>query len=209
MDLQRRSRLYLEVSYMEPTEPIIPTPEREPAAGERFSYDLDRVNAVIVDMLTNEATNPADLEQAWAVRALLAETFVDSLEETPDNPTKRFRVQFDIMVDKAIIFETVGNELRYLEDIDSAAIFAIRNKLNDVIDSIAEELDEKTKEIGNSPREIILKLRGHVSTQNREYLRDLVDDDIDYEDFIGTVYGMILEEGDDPDEVMAQLGLTE
>lgn len=54
---------------------------------------------------------------------------------------------------------------------------------------------------------LVLKLKGVVSEENREFLRDLIDEGDDFEDMINHVYGMILEEGSDPDEVLAELGV--
>lgn len=194
---------------MEPIESDIPTPEQEPSSGELFSRDLDRINSAIIDMLTDESTAGSDLREAWAVRAVLTEDFVDSLEPTEENPNPRPRVQFDIMVDKAIIFETVGNNLRYLEELDAAEAFALNSNLDDVSVSIGEELDTKIPELGSTAEELVLKLRGVIEFSNRDYLRELLAESIDYEDLIGNIYGMILEEGGDPDAVLAQLGVTE
>jgi len=204
---------------MEPTEPIQTNttenspppsdPERELSAGERFSRDLDRINAAITEMLKAPNTDASDLQQAWAIRATLIEEFIDSLQPTADNPDPRTRVQFDVMVDKAIIFESVGNGIQYLEDLDAAEAFALLNNLDAVSGSIGEELDEKIKELGHSSKELILKLRGIIEFSNRDYLRELLADGIDYDDLIGTIYGMILEEGGDPDEILAQLDVTE
>jgi len=190
-------------------EPTSPSPEHELSHGEQFTLDLDRVNAVIESMLSNDSTDPAELKEAWAVRAVLAEEFVGSLEPTSENPTLRARVQFDIMVDKAILFEKTGDQLRYLEDLDAAEEFAYNENLIEVTESLTEELDEKIAELGTSPSEIIMKLRRHIDFANRDYLRELLADGMTYEDFLGNVYGMILEEGGDPDEVLGQLGLTE
>ena len=190
-------------------EPTFPSPEHELSRGEQFTLDLDRVNAVIESMLSNKSTNPGELKEAWAIRAILAEEFVDSLEPTPENPALRARVQFDIMVDKAILFEKTGDQLRYLEDLDAAEEFAYNENLIEVSESLTEELDEKIAELGTSPSEIIMKLRRHIDFANRDYLRELLADGMTYQDFLGNVYGMILEEDGDPDEVLGQLGLTE
>lgn len=192
---------------MEPTDPI--QPEHELSAGERFSQDLDEINSAIIEMLMDENADASNLQQAWLVRAILTEDFVDSLVPSLDNPNPRPRVQFDIMVDTAIIFETAGDIVRYLEELDAAEAFALNNHLEDVAESVGRELDEKIKKIGTSPEELILKLRGKIEFSNRDYLRRLLADGINYDDLIGNVYRMILKEGGDPDATLAELGVTE
>jgi hypothetical protein len=204
---------------MEPTESNLPDngkdeselvpQEQELSPAERFSDNLDRINAIIKIMLTDEMTSTADLQEAWAVREFACEIFVNTLEPTPDNPNLRNRAQFDIMVDKAKLFEEVGDVIRYLEDLDDAEEFAINSHLDDVAISIGEELDAKIKELGDTPRELILKLRGTVKLSNRAYLRELIAEGIDYEDLLGNIYGMILDEEGDPDEIFARLGIAE
>lgn len=192
---------------MEPIESDMSPVEHEPTVGEIFSRDLDAINAVIIGMLTAENTNPQDLREAWAVRAVLAENFVDSLEPTEEKPNPRPRAQFDIMVDKAIIFETVGQKVRYLEELDTAEAFALDNYLDDMSISIGEELDEKVAELGLSAPELILKLRGIVRFLDRVYLRDLLAEGSNYEDLIGTIYRMIQEGGGNADEILTRLGV--
>lgn len=194
---------------MKSNESNIPTPEREPSAGELFSRDLDKINAVIIDMLTDEEVTASDLREAWTVRADLTEEFIDSLEPTEENPNPRPRVQFDIMVDKAIIFETVGNNIRYLEELDTAEAFALNSNLESVSESIGEELDAKISELGLSAAELVLKLRGVIDFSRRDYLRDLLADGIDYEDLIDTIHSIILKDGGNPDEVLLRLGIAE
>ena len=203
---------------MEPTEPaqakktedtFIPADlEHELSTGERFSRDLDRINSVIVGMLKNPSTDPSDLRQAWSVREILTEEFIDSLEPTPDNPNLKSRVQFDIMVDKAMLFEAAGNNVRYLEDLDTAEAFASNSNLYEVTNSIGEELDDKIQELGSTPEELILKLRGVIEFSDRYYLRKLLAEGADYEDLIDNIFRIILEEGGDPDEVLKQFGVT-
>lgn len=191
---------------MEATEHI--QPEHTQSAGERFSHELDEINSAIVEMLMDENADASVLQRAWLAREVLAEDFVDSLVPSLDNPNPRPRVQFDIMVDKAIIFETVGDKVRYLEDLDAAEAFALNNNLEDVAESVGRELDEKIKEIGSSSKELILKLRGKIEFSNRDYLRTLLADGIDHDGLIGIVYKVILKEGGDPGAVLAELGVT-
>lgn len=177
----------------------------ERSRGEQFSIDLDRINSTIEAMLNDETVDPSTLKEAWAVRAVMTEEFIDSLELTPENPNKRERAQFDIMVDKAMIFEKVGNMLGCLRELDTAEGFAFNNYLDDVIDSLANEIDSKVGELDDSLEALVIKLRHHVSFENKEYLRDLIYDGIEADDFLGYVYDMILDEGGNPDEIIKSL----
>lgn len=197
------------------TYPENPTPTSTPeradiSRGEQFSLDLDKVNAAILSMLADPTTGAVVLREAWGVRAVLAEDFVDSLEPTPNNPNPRPRVQFDIMADEALIFEKLGNTLLYLSKLDTAEGFALNHHLDDVVgSSISDEIDSKIGELDDSAEALVLKLRSHVSYENREFLRDLIRDGTDFEDLVGNIYGMILDEGGDPNEVFVSLGILE
>jgi hypothetical protein len=185
-------------------EPI--TPERmEPSRAEIFTHDLDRVNAVIITMLQSETTDAAELREAWNIRADLADNFVNSLEPTPDNPAPKPRVRFDILIDKALIFEAVGNIIRYLEELDDAEAFARTYQLFDMADSVAEELDERAKELGDTPEELLLKLRGQLSFPMRYKLRQMLQDGIDYEGFMRNLNQMLSDKAGGAKEILVPL----
>jgi hypothetical protein len=203
---------------MEPTEHTLPTTTEkisEPAAPERvdrsraeiFTHDLDRINAAIIDMLQDETTNPAELREAWNVRADLAEDFINSLEPTPDNPNPKPRVWFDILVDKALIFEAVGNTVRYLEELDDAEAFARTYHLDDMAVSVDQELEEKVAELGDTPEELLLKLRGQLSFPMRYKLREMLQDGIEHDDFTRALNKMLVGYANGLNETLVQLDI--
>jgi len=193
---------------MNESEPATYTPEHaELSRGELFSINLEKANAEIIAMLADPLVEPAVLQEAWAARAILAEQFIDSIEPTADNSQLRERIQFDMMVDKAVIFQRAGDTQRYLKELDTAEGFAMQQGFDDILESLTQELDEKVSELDSSPDALVIKLRGHVSFEKKEYLRDLIYEGIDNEDLLGTIYGMILDEGGDPVEVLASLVL--
>lgn len=185
----------------EPTSPE----EAERSKAEIFTYDLDRINALIADMLLNAATDASELREAWNVRADLAEEFINSLEPTQDNPDPKPRVQFDILVDKALIFEAVGNMVRYLEELDDAEAFARAYRLSDMADSVARELEERVKGLGDTPEELILKLRGQLSFPMRYKLRQMLQDGINHDDFMNNLNRMILDKANGAKEISVRL----
>ena len=174
-----------------------------------LSIDIERVNTAIIAMLVDPSTDDATLREAWALRAVITEEFVDSIETTPDNSEQRARVQLYLMVDKAHIFEKSGNIVRYLDDLDTAEGFAFNYHFDALASSIGEEIDSNIAELDESMEALVVKLRPHVSFANREYLRELIQDGADTDDLVGDIYGMILDEGGDPDEVLASLGVTQ
>ena len=191
------------------TDPSVAPEHNERSRGEQFSVDLETINTTIEKMLTDPNADPSALREAWAARAILAEEFVKSLEPTPENPHPEVRAKFEVMVDKAFIFEKVGDTLRYLRDLDTAEGFARQWQLDDTADSIVGEIESKVGELDNSPDALVVKLRKHISFQNREYLRDLIGEGITMDDLLDNIYAMILDEGGNPEEVLGSIGLTE
>jgi len=174
--------------------PSSTTPERaERSRGEQFSIDLDKINSVIEAMLSDSLTDPAALKLAWAIRADVAATFIDSLEPTADNPKQREIVQFDVMVDKALIFERRGDILRYLKDLDTAKGFALEKHLDDVAVSITDEINSKVDELDNSPDALVIKLHEHISFEKRELLRRLIFEGIEMDALLGRIRDIIID----------------
>jgi len=186
------------------------TPETQNLSkGEQFSLDLNSINTTIEAMLQDVSVDQKDVQGAWIVRAILIENYIDSLEPTFDNLDPRSTAQLEFMIDKARIFERAGNQLRYLEELDAIETFGYNLRLDHLVADFTEEINAKTAELGNSPEELIIKLRRYINFANREYLRDMLQEGLDYEDFLGAAYGMILSEGEDPDEVFRLLGIIE
>lgn len=183
--------------------------ELEPYAGDHFSRDLNRINTAIIELLSDQLADPADLRQAWSARANLVEQHIRSLETMSYSPDITNRVQLEMMVDKAAIFEAVGNTIRYLEELDDAEVFALNRRDDDVAIVIGEELDKKIKDLGSSPEELVLKLRGLIEFQNRDRLRDMIADGMSYEDLLDSIETMVISEGGDPREVLQRLGVAE
>lgn len=185
-------------------EPVTPEQQKRSRA-EIFTHDLDRINAVIVSMLQSETTDPFKLREAWNVRADLADEFVESLEPTPDSPDPAPRVRFDLLIDKALIFEAVGDSVRYLEELDDAEAFARAYHLDDMARSVKQELEEKVKELGDTPEELILKLHEQLSFPMRYKLRQMLQNGIDYEGFMSSLNKMLLAKASGLEEILIQL----
>jgi hypothetical protein len=98
---------------------------------------------------------------------------------------------------------------RYLEELDHAEEYAFNAKLDDVRALIGDEIDRTLPSLEMSSEVLVLKLRGVISDDNREHLRDLINNGDDYEDIVNNAYNMIEDEGGDADEVLGKLGVLE
>lgn len=183
--------------------------EIQSATSEKFFEDLSGIDSLLVKLLKSQTVTSEELQNTWQQRAILAEEFVDSLRSNPENSAKRAEAQFVIMVDKSLVFEKAGDHIRSLEDLDAAEVFALNSNLEEMAEPLGKELDEEIRKLGNSSRELLLKLRGIVEFSNRDYLRDLLAEGLDYEDLLGNVYAMIIEEGSDPDVFFKEIGLSD
>ena len=188
--------------------PSIPTPERaELTDAEKFNRDLNKINAVIENMLSADRPDRAAIRLAWAMRDDLAEEFIRSFESIPYHPEYPLRVHFELLIDKADIFERLRDKLHYLMELEGAEGFAHQYHLDDVLTDLGEEIDSKVGELDDSPDAIVIKLRGKLSYENRDFLHVLISEGIEMDDFIETIRQMVIKEEGDPDEVLASVGL--
>ena len=96
---------------------------------------------------------------------------------------------------KALLFEKVGNAVRYLEELDDAEQFAAANGFFGMAESIADELDKKIQLLGKTPEELILKLRDYIDFGKRHTLRLMLRDGVDEDTFLTTAAKMVNEAG--------------
>lgn len=172
--------------------------------------DITKAGVAVIDALkTSENIEEEKLRAAWVEYGRITEAFVDSIEESPDNPKARLKAQIAAIINKAYIFQLTGNTERYLEELDIAEVFAANEGLEDVRATLATEINNHIEQLPLTPEVLILKLKGVIEDDNREFLRDLANGGTDLEDLIGSAYGMILEEGGDPEEALASIGITE
>lgn len=164
----------------------------------------------VIDILANpENSDPETLREAWVNYALVTEAFVDSLEDTPEDPQLRAKGQIAAIINKAYIFQATGNVTRYLEELDTAEVYAANEGFDGISEVLTTEISSQVEQLKLSPEVIILKLKGILSDDNREFLKEELDEGLDIDDLIGQVYSMLLNEAQDPDEVLIQLGIIE
>ncbi len=60
-----------------------------------------------------------------------------------------------------------------------------------------------------SPEELVARLRNVLSPEHIDYLLESVEQGDDIQDMIGYAYGALLDQGEDPDEVLVELGIIQ
>jgi hypothetical protein len=170
---------------------------------------LDEASQAIIAGLIDETTDKSLLSRGWVEYAEIVERIVESAEASAEKPDRYTKAQIGAIIHKSLIFSAAGNTLRYLEELDQAEVYAYNEGIDDVSVALRSEITEKINALEMSSEVLVIKLKGVVSEGNREYLRDLIEQGDEFEDMIAHAYGMILEEGGDPDEVLAEIGVIE
>lgn len=169
--------------------------------------ELHDAAAAIIEGLADPDTDASRLKLAWGEYAKIAERIVESTDAIHENPKVYAKAQIEAIIHKSLIFHSVGNTLRYLEELDRAEVYAYNEGLDEMSIVINNEITTTVESLRMSSEVLVLKLKGIVSEENREFLRDLIDEGDDFEDIVNHTYGMLLEEGSDPDEVLAKIGV--
>ena len=168
--------------------------------------EITKAGAFMVMFLTSyENIDKESLQKAWSKYAQATEAFVDSIEE----PNLRTKAQIAAIINKAFIFQHTGNTQRYLEELDSAEVYAANEGLTDISDTLTTEIHDHLEHLGETPEALVLRLKGVIEDSDREYLRELIDEGDDFEDVLNAAYGIILQGGNDPDEVLTSIGVTQ
>ncbi|QQG50455.1 MAG: hypothetical protein HZB75_02865 [Candidatus Saccharibacteria bacterium] len=180
---------------------------------ERFDFhdhpDLYEASLAIIDGLMNDDPDADRLKLAWQEFAQIAEGIVEATEVTADNPDAYTKAQIEAMLYKALLFQTAGKTERYLEELDRAEVYALNNRYDGLSVAIDREIATWPETVAVSPEMIVVMLRGRIADENREFLRDLAEQGADLEDMIGHAYSALLEEGEDPESVLAELGILQ
>ena len=167
--------------------------------------EITEIAAIIIETQRISSEEKVQLQKLWIEYAKRVEAYINSIEA----PKARSAAQIAAIINKAFIFQQTGNTTRYLEELDDAEVYAANGGFNAVSTSLDVEIKSATESLELSPEKVVLKLRGIIDDANRAYLKDLMRDGADLEDIIGHAYGIILEEGKDPDEVLVMIGITE
>jgi hypothetical protein len=110
-----------------------------------FSPEFTALSAAIVEMLKQgDSVNREALQVAWVQYAEITESYIDSLEDTPETPDVRRKAQITAIIHKALLFEQAGNVLRYLEELDYAEEYAANSGFDEVSSALLAEIAEKS-----------------------------------------------------------------
>lgn len=173
--------------------------------GVELSFELERLTTSLKETLADPSTAHENLRVLWVEYSELFE----ALAEKADNPEVYAKAQIAAIIHKAFIFYHANKELRYLEELDKADMYSANSGFTALSSLISTEVDSRTSELNESPERLILQLRGKVSDANRAQMWDLWADEQDYEDLVNHAFEMLLEDGEDPQEVLSELGILE
>lgn len=165
--------------------------------------------AVILHALVFEKSDEEMLRQAWIEYAKVVESAVESRERAQANPHLHAKMQIAAIIHKALLFRSAGHMLRYLEELDTAEVYAYHAGFDEISLVLAGEIRTQVDQLEATPEVIILKLKGIIDEDNRQFLIDQMNEGLDLDDLLGQVYGMLLDDSRDPDEVLVSLGITE
>lgn len=167
--------------------------------------ELKRITKKLRDALTDPDTNTESVRLMWVEYSQQFE----ALAEEADNPEEYAKVQIAAIIHKAFIFRDANSELRYLEELDKAEMYSANSGFTALSSLISAEVDSLTPELDESPERLILQLRGKVSDANRAQMWDLWADEQDYEDLVNHAFEMLLEDGENPQEILSELGILD
>lgn len=162
--------------------------------------------------LKNPETDPEKLRQLWTDYSIYFETIADQQTEEE----MYVKVQVAAILHKAFIFRDVGNTLRYLDELDKAASYTwnlgvgydlVTLPLRAELKARAASLQAESSEI--IPEVFIVRLIDILSDMDRFRLMDLWQQEHDFEALVDLSYEMLLEENEDPAEVLGELGVDE
>jgi hypothetical protein len=192
-----------------------PKPEGDPSSPEPLiellefpkSPELAEARQAVLDLLKDPTTAPETLSTAWIAFADAIELIVEKPELDQHTHTK---LQIGAIVYKALIFKDAGNPLRYVQELDDAELYAFNIKLLEISVPLQAEIDTVIETLPlDAPEVIVLKLKGKITDEDRLTLLDSIDDGDEFDDVLGTAYGMLDENGFDPDAVLKKVGLIE
>jgi len=173
--------------------------------------ELNDAKIAIIDGLTSPSIEPSQLRLAWIEYAKISEQIVESVINNPEAPNAYEKAQIEAIIHKALIFKSAGNILRYLEELDCAEVYAYNINLgfDEISMILCQEISKTVETLDMSPEVLLLKLKDVIEEDNREFLRDLINEGSDLEDIISAAYGMLIDEGKDPDSTLTELGVLD
>lgn len=175
-----------------------------PAFGELTS-EIQTAGDIIVAALQDNDTAPDQQKEAWIAYAELIETHIDTIAD----PTDRAKAQIAAILHKATLFQRAGNLPRYIGELDDARDYAYNMNLDDVSAAISTEINEHIDHLPMCSEVLIAKLTAVIDDSDKAYLKECLATGDDMNDLLGATYGILVNQGSDPDQVFAALHITE
>lgn len=169
--------------------------------------EIQQITQEVLDALADNGGNEERLRSAWGKYADTIEGIVDAVKEGPEGtlpePQLRARFQIAAILHKAMIFLLTDNVARYLQELDTAEVYAYNESFEELSEALRTEI-----ELG--PTMIALKLKGVLSEESYQGLIDeLNEDELDLDEVLDKAYTFLLIEGNDPEEVLRNIGIIE
>lgn len=192
------------------TEPILD------ALGLELSSELVETVSGLKSALVDASPDAANVRQLWIQ---YSEQFEALVEQTTD-PEAYTKAQIGVILHKALIFRDTGSELRYLEELDHAEIYAGNSEpdtdtpavatLGDLSRLLAAEIEAKTAALSPGPEWFILQLKGEMADMDREALWALWADEQDKDALIDKAYEILqrTKDGNEADRIFEDLGIS-
>ncbi len=187
-------------------------PELRGLFGEQSQLDnspaLRQATAAVLEALTGQAVGEGQRQHAWVEYGKIVEDIIDSIEEIEESSRSRARAHIAAILHKAFILQAAGNILCYLAELDTAEVYAFNEGFDDISLAIAAEIDTQVELLALTPEVIILKLRGILDEDKRDMLKARLEAGLPMDEVVDQVRGILLDEGEDPTEVLAGLGIS-
>ena len=169
--------------------------------------ELVEARRTVLQLLQDPTSEPEAMQAAWIL-------FADAIEFIVENPDldapTHTKLHIGAIIYKALVFKEVGNHLRYAQELDDAELYSSKANVPEISEQLGVELKSVIETLPlDTPEIVMLKLRDKIIGDDRMTLLDSIYDGDDFDDVLGTAYGMLLENGFDPDDVMNEVGLTE
>lgn len=156
----------------------------------------------VLELLQSEDVDSKAVQAAWRAYADSVEAVVDS---APDEAVSK--LQTGAIIHKALIFYVAGNGFRYIEELRDAVVYAENSQMMSVAEILSNDIVKSIELMDGSPEALVLKMQAYLSDEHYEALRESLLDGDDAQDLLGHVYGMLIEDGEDPDEIFAIVNL--
>jgi hypothetical protein len=135
------------------------------------------------------------------------ESTVSALEAADPAAIKHTRPRVASLLHKALIFKQAGNMARYVTELDAVEDAVFFEKKDQTLLSIRAEIEKEIVLLPLTPELAVVRLSGYIEQDDKFYLKDLVEQGDDLQDILGSAYGMLVDQNEDPDKIFRRAGI--